>query len=287
MRSIIRFFVLYLLIPIILAALMSYSLWNYFLTPPSVDALANGMWAGTVSYFEYRAEADADGNLTIVPVNTQPNESLYRYNDPPVEVHDYAQRHGAPFLVTLPDETLTQIHQTTRLLGWKLYPDELDMLPRYGGFAGRGFLVQGGDLQGSVVLLGMTGTWADYVETGEFNSDDTYNAYHALFKVNDDGTWSLIAQQYFRFDSAGIEFAQFPFLLIVACLVYLPILGAARWVMAVIQRYQRQQQLERLAKAKRKRIGDDGELLPPVEAETGVETEPVSARVTRDSLPMG
>jgi hypothetical protein len=232
-----QFVVLYVLIPVLLAALMSHGLWNYPVVPPSVDALASDMWVDSVGYFELYVETDDSGNLVIVPRNALPGEFLYRYNEPPVAIHTYAQQHGQPFITPLDSETLTRITQVVTLLGWELYPDALDAVLKMGAWAGRGFIAQGRGSNETLLLVGMSGWNTDFVESGEFTGDDTYNAYHALFEVKNNGAWSLVDQQYYRFDNSGIEFAQFPFLLIVAYIVYLPVVSVTRLATTMARRH--------------------------------------------------
>lgn len=195
---------LLIIIPVIIAASVSYSLWGYAFAPPSIDQLAGGMAINSLSYIEFVPEGDV-----ALPENAVPNEMMYRYYEPPSHIDDYARRRGVINLTPSDEDLLTAVNQAILTLGWELYPDDVSLIGGEGRQPG-GFVVVGEQYDTSkLVLVGLGSARLDLIHYDPNSSGDSYRAYEALFELRPDGGLRLINQQSYRFDSAGIEFCSF------------------------------------------------------------------------------
>jgi len=226
MISLMRQMSLFFLVPICVATLCNFAQWNYLFIPPSLDPMVTKFSSvDSLSYYRFKPHNEGVGYEAI---NGNPARAQYGFTATPsyffVEydmdrVTRWAGRQGVNQITPLDEAALTQLEQIIAQLNWHV---EFYITTRY-IITNRvvpdlptiyheptGYIVQGSDEDGNSLML---------ISMSSLLSDDSYGYHEAVFQLTDDDA-TVLATNTYNYDSAGIEFAQWPFWFLFAFLFW-------------------------------------------------------------------
>lgn len=209
------------LVPAIIATLLNFNQWSYWFMPPSLDPLVDQF--SSVENLGYYDLESNDRSSEYIITNGDPSLGSYGFDSTPSRfIIDYdmyriprwAQDEGITSIKSLDNNTLIMLEQMISELDWSIrFSDNADMsdvlLPYSSALYPVGYVVKGEDPNGNSLML---------ISMINVISGDSYRYNEALFEITSTG-FNLLETNTYNYDSAGIEFAQWPFWFFVVFLI--------------------------------------------------------------------
>lgn len=222
-----------ILLPVLIAAGISQALWGYPVTPPPVEAITGDLaHVNEIAYLrmtergKFALATPPDLTLSI------PGPSPYApelSGGNTLRIYNFAA--GASVASPTSTDTdwqLPALNAALQQAGWQFLPDDAPDTIK-GCCVPRGYIISGQTTTGKTrYLVGLSSSQI---------RNDHYFYYEGLLGPSEDDGLTLLTDQHFRYDIAGLEGFQFPELLILVYMfIVLPILLAWSMMRAIVYR---------------------------------------------------